>query len=596
MVKHFSKSRAVPGPESERGRSGSHLVRTSEPYPPLAIVSEIGNRRTVVAMCAAASASHVRTGMSLTEARVMCPGLMHSPYEPGRDAVALTALARWLAMRFTPIVAVEPPDALFLEIGGCERLFGGIEAIVERVRAAVRRFGFAASLAVAGTPGAAWAFAKYAAIKSQAGMPVPPKTKATQTKIDMRIAKGECGLLKSPRYLKANSGSVSSWEPAGVRAGESEISNSRSQIPNTQCPNALTLTLSQEERGPDSSLADLPPAALRISPEIAQTLSHLGVVTIRQLAGLPRDALPSRFGKELLLRLDQATGRVPEPLVAVECRTPIVASREWDGPVDAQESLAWVLDELIVEAIAKLERRGEGARRIEVTFRCPYAPSITKEIALSRASRELKNLKRLTRCMLEAIESSEGFISIKLRVSTAEPIVAARQASLVDGERENAQDEIENLVERLTIRLGDAAIQRAMLVESHLPERAVKYSDTPTATRSDLSTRRKSDQNESDHTMVGVISARPLTLLTHPIGIGVMVSPSDDCEGFPIFFTHASSVHRLNTVVGPERVASVWWTGHNKSRDYFDVTDDDGKRFWIFRVIETRKWFLHGVF
>jgi protein ImuB len=75
-----------------------------------------------------------------------------------------------------------------------------------------------------------------------------------------------------------------------------------------------------------------------------------------------------------------------------------------------------------------------------------------------------------------------------------------------------------------------------------------------------------------------------------------MVTPSGDREGFPVFFTHESRVHRLNWVVGPERIAGIWWTGHDKTRDYFDVTDETGNRFWIFRVLETWRWFLHGVF
>ena len=89
---------------------------------------------------------------------------------------------------------------------------------------------------------------------------------------------------------------------------------------------------------------------------------------------------------------------------------------------------------------------------------------------------------------------------------------------------------------------------------------------------------------------------RPLHLLRRPVEIAVMVSPSEDREGFPISFTHGNQVHPLRFAVGPERIACQWWDGHDKTRDYFDVENPAGRRFWIFRVLETWKWYLHGEF
>ena len=76
----------------------------------------------------------------------------------------------------------------------------------------------------------------------------------------------------------------------------------------------------------------------------------------------------------------------------------------------------------------------------------------------------------------------------------------------------------------------------------------------------------------------------------------MIVAPAEDREGRPMAFTHAGRVHRLCFAVGPERIAAEWWTGHNKTRDYFDVEDDTGRRMWVFRVMETANWYLHGGF
>ena len=73
-----------------------------------------------------------------------------------------------------------------------------------------------------------------------------------------------------------------------------------------------------------------------------------------------------------------------------------------------------------------------------------------------------------------------------------------------------------------------------------------------------------------------------------------MVRPSDDSDGQPAQFTRAGRTHEVVHAVGPERIAGRWWDGHDKTRDYFDVQDEEGRRFWVFRVAETGKWYLHG--
>ena len=76
----------------------------------------------------------------------------------------------------------------------------------------------------------------------------------------------------------------------------------------------------------------------------------------------------------------------------------------------------------------------------------------------------------------------------------------------------------------------------------------------------------------------------------------MVVSPSADGEGLPVTFTHEGEVHRLAHADGPERIDGLWWEGHDKTRDYYDVEDEHGNRFWIFRVVQSGRWFLHGVF
>ncbi len=62
---------------------------------------------------------------------------------------------------FTPLVAVQERNGLLLDITGCTHLFGGEEAMMARARRRMAAFGLTSSAAIASTPHAAWAFARY---------------------------------------------------------------------------------------------------------------------------------------------------------------------------------------------------------------------------------------------------------------------------------------------------------------------------------------------------------------------------------------------------------------------------------------------------
>jgi hypothetical protein len=89
---------------------------------------------------------------------------------------------------------------------------------------------------------------------------------------------------------------------------------------------------------------------------------------------------------------------------------------------------------------------------------------------------------------------------------------------------------------------------------------------------------------------------RPLHLLSTPIEVQCLSLTGDLDQRKPISFTYAGQVHQLVYCNGPERITGSWWEGRNKTRDYFDVEDRMGNRFWMFRVEETRKWYLHGIY
>lgn len=127
---------------------------------PLALVERRGG-----ALCLAAADRHALAlgllpGLPLADARARVPALLVEHHDPDADRRLLHALAEGCE-RFTPAVALDPPDGLVLDVTGCAALFGG-EAVLHRlVPARLGRPGLAVRAAIAGTPGAARALARH---------------------------------------------------------------------------------------------------------------------------------------------------------------------------------------------------------------------------------------------------------------------------------------------------------------------------------------------------------------------------------------------------------------------------------------------------
>src|SRR5215211_475954 len=139
-------SRACP----DSNRTGHALV----------VVAPIKSALRLTALNDAAARLGLKTGMALADARAMYPRLDVKDADPLADRHLLETVAEWCD-RYTPLVGVQPPDGLILDISGCAHLFGGEAALCDDL---VRRLGAQGLLvraAIADTVGCAWALARY---------------------------------------------------------------------------------------------------------------------------------------------------------------------------------------------------------------------------------------------------------------------------------------------------------------------------------------------------------------------------------------------------------------------------------------------------
>ena len=124
------------------------------------MVGKRGNLDLLLAVDAAAERLGLAPGLALAQARAMHPTLTAVPEDQAADTRLLDAIADG-CQRYTPLIAVDPPDGVLLDIGGCAHLFGGEENLRDDLLARVARSGFSARAAIASTIGAASAMARF---------------------------------------------------------------------------------------------------------------------------------------------------------------------------------------------------------------------------------------------------------------------------------------------------------------------------------------------------------------------------------------------------------------------------------------------------
>jgi protein ImuB len=501
---------------------------------PLVIAGREGRRRVVLAADAAAERAGLCAGMAVTKAQILVQDLIVMKADPAADAAALDRLALW-ALRYSPIVAADPPDGLVIDATGAAHLHGGEAAMLGDMVERLTASGCAARAAIADSWDAAHAFARFAAPSSKPVIVVPP--------------------------------------------GESA-----------------------------AAVLDLPVEALRLPRETMADLRVLGFDRIGDLASKPRAPFTLRFGPALVRCLDQAMGRASQPIDPVRSPDLVEVRRTFAEPIAAAETIARYTGKLVIALCEALEAKGLGARRLDLLFHRVDNCIEAIRIGTARPVRDAKRLTRLLSDRIETVDPGFGIEIMRLAATLAEllpplqrdflpPPYPPPQAGegLIDippplaGEgREGGDGDISALIDTLTNRVGHQRLYRFAPVASDVPERSVRriapLAPATFATWTDP-------------------WPRPARLLSVPESIETVALLPDHP---PVTFTWRGVRHRISRADGPERIFGEWWKHDAEAaavRDYFQVENDAGERFWIYRsgdgedgATGSHRWFLHGVF
>ena len=98
-----------------------------------------------------------------------------------------------------------------------------------------------------------------------------------------------------------------------------------------------------------AAIADLPIASLRLPPALVTGLERMGFDRIGELEAQPRAPLALRFGPEVGRRLDQAFGRLSEPITPLAAPELIQVRRNFAEPIGAAETIARCVGLLVLD-------------------------------------------------------------------------------------------------------------------------------------------------------------------------------------------------------------------------------------------------------
>ena len=466
------------------------------------LAAPVKNRIIITASSKAAEQQGAFTGMAVADARAAVPELVVIDDVP-RQANKLLHLIGLACIRYTPIISLDLPDGVMLDISGCAHLWGGEREYLKEIVLKLRIAGFDARGAIADTPGSAWAVARYA--------------------------------RKQPII-----------QPGG-QAG---------------------------------AIAALPPAALRLEPEVFDRLQKLGFRTIGPLLEIAPQSLRRRFGTALLIRIDQALGRLEEYREALIPPVPYSERLPCMEPIRTAPGIEITIEKLLEMLCLRLQSEGKGIRKATLKCHCIDGRKVQVGITTNRGSHSVSHLLRLFKLQIDKIEPALGIELFVLEAPRVEDMEIVQEQLWTEA-KGLSDTTLAELLDRIAGKVGADAIERFLPSENHWPERSVKLAasltERPQTTWLEL--------------------PRPIRLLRVPEIIEVMALLPDHP---PKVFVHRGKRHTVAKADGPERIGREWWHDSGKHRDYYVVEDSEGNRYWVFRSghydSDDSQWYLHGYF
>jgi len=331
---------------------------------------------------------------------------------------------------------------------------------------------------------------------------------------------------------------------------------------------------------------DLPLDALTAAREHVPTLERTGTRTWGDLRTLPRAGVARRFGAALLDALDAGYGDRPERYDWLQLPEEFDMKFELAALATTAPELMWSAQRLLTQLQVWLQARHRGVLALELEWtldlrrlngvRLPSHEQLT--VRTAQPTQDISHLRRLVSEHLSRATLSAPVNHLRLRSIETMPWGGADKSLLpednVKGER------LHQLVERLSVRLGEGNVLVAQAQEDHRPEKMQRW--VPARAGGPATT------NHADALYPPWLLPRPLPLEVH--------------NSVPHYGGPLRRLARLY------RVETGWWEGGKPAlRDYFVARSEEAGLVWIYRErplqlaqglehAQEFRWYLQGLY
>jgi protein ImuB len=339
------------------------------------------------------------------------------------------------------------------------------------------------------------------------------------------------------------------------------------------------VTVSPSDAEERAKASAVPLARLDLDPKLREALGRLGVTRVGALVRLPAGGILERFGRDAHRLYQLAAGEGWDPLVPV---APPEAPDErvlLDDDEDSIESLVFVSKAPIDRLLERLAARGRAltALHLELSLKHAVGQVSLRADCIKPAQPTLDSrvLLRLVHLRLTGMPPVAPVNAVRV---WAEDIAATReQLALFAHKPRRDLRAADEAIARLRAELGDRAIVRAELRDSHIPEASFSWQQLL-----HLPAAAPSREPSALAPLIRRVFAAPQQVASR--------APSTRDDGWLLSGLEHGAVTRIR---GPYFLTGSWW-GTPLHREYHFAELKQGETMWVYFDRTQRHWYWQG--